>query len=106
MVKNKSGPAVLFPRGMAEIFSQMRSPSDQPNVVSDKLRMLTNREQEIVSLVCTGVSNKAIARNIGVTEGTVKAHLNQIYRKVGVQNRAGLIISFCGDRDEGHAGRR
>lgn len=76
----------------------MRSPSDKPYGAPAILGILTNREQEIVSLVCTGVSNKTIAHNIGVTEGTVKAHLNRIYRKLDVPNRVAMIITFCGDR--------
>jgi DNA-binding NarL/FixJ family response regulator len=57
-------------------------------------RVLTKREQEIVALVCVGLANKIIARRLGISEGTVKSHLNQIFRKLGVQNRATLIISF------------
>lgn len=62
-------------------------------------RVLTKREREIVTLVCTGVANKIIARRLGISDGTVKSHLNQIYRKLGVQNRATLIISFRGHYD-------
>ena len=62
-------------------------------------RVLTKREQEIATLVCTGVANKIIARRLGISEGTVKSHLNQIYRKLGVQNRGALIISFRGHYD-------
>ena len=57
-------------------------------------QVLTEREQQIVLLVCTGVGNKTIAAKLGVTEGTVKAHLNKIYRKLGMRNRAALIISM------------
>lgn len=57
--------------------------------------MLTDREQQIASLVCTGIGNKIIAHKLGVSEGTVKAHLNKVYRKLGIRNRAALIISFC-----------
>jgi DNA-binding NarL/FixJ family response regulator len=60
------------------------------------LRVLTKREQEIVALVCVGLANKIIARRLGISEGTVKSHLNQIYRKLGVQNRTTLIITFRG----------
>lgn len=48
----------------------------------------------------TGVSNKVIARYIGVTNGTVKAHLNRIYRKLGARNRAKLIVCFYGQSGE------
>jgi two-component system nitrate/nitrite response regulator NarL len=55
--------------------------------------MLTNREQQVAALVCDGLSNKMIARKLGVTEGTVKIHVHMIYRKLGILSRAQLIIA-------------
>lgn len=48
---------------------------------------LTARELEILSWVAAGESNGAIARQLFVTEQTVKFHLSNIYRKLGVSNR-------------------
>lgn len=48
---------------------------------------LTAREQEILTLTAEGLSNQAIARQLWVTEQTVKFHLSNIYRKIGVRNR-------------------
>jgi DNA-binding NarL/FixJ family response regulator len=48
---------------------------------------LTARELEILSWVAGGESNSAIARQLFVTEQTVKFHLSNIYRKLGVSNR-------------------
>jgi DNA-binding NarL/FixJ family response regulator len=53
---------------------------------------LTKRELEITSVLVEGKSNKEIARRLNITEGTVKLHLNSIYRKVGVMNRVALIV--------------
>ncbi|WP_134495461.1 response regulator [Microvirga pakistanensis] len=52
--------------------------------------VLTAREREIVALVAEGRSNKDIARQLGLTDGTVKIHLNNIYRKLEVSNRTSL----------------
>jgi len=52
---------------------------------------LTGREQEVVRLVCDRQSNKEIAAKLGVTEGTVKAHLHAIYDKLKVRSRIELI---------------
>ncbi len=71
----------------------MRSPSHKPYGAPAILSILTNREKEIVSLVCTGVSNRIIAHNIGVTEGTVKGYLNRIYRKLDVPSGIAVITS-------------
>lgn len=48
---------------------------------------LTRREGEIVELVQTGMSNAAMASTLFVTEQTIKFHLSNIYRKLGVSNR-------------------
>ena len=48
---------------------------------------LTTRELEILRRVAAGASNSAIARELFVTEQTVKFHLSNIYRKLGVSNR-------------------
>jgi DNA-binding NarL/FixJ family response regulator len=50
-------------------------------------RDLTDRELEILRLVAEGASNGAIARRLWVTEQTVKFHLSNVYRKLGVSNR-------------------
>ena len=48
---------------------------------------LTPRELEILRLVAAGASNGRIARQLWVTEQTVKFHLSNVYRKLGVANR-------------------
>jgi DNA-binding NarL/FixJ family response regulator len=48
---------------------------------------LTARELEIISAVASGRSNRDIARELWITEPTVKFHLTNVYRKIGVSNR-------------------
>jgi len=48
---------------------------------------LTSRQQAVLALIRQGASNKEIAYRLGVTEGTVKAHLTTIFRVLGVANR-------------------
>ena len=48
---------------------------------------LTSREREVLSLASQGLSNQEIASTLFVTEQTVKFHLSNIYRKLGVHNR-------------------
>jgi two-component system nitrate/nitrite response regulator NarL len=52
--------------------------------------LLTNRELEVSVLVSEGLSNKHIARHVGICEGTVKIHLYNAYRKLGGLKRASL----------------
>ena len=50
-------------------------------------QQLTRRELEILRLVAAGASNGRIARQLWVTEQTIKFHLSNVYRKLGVANR-------------------
>lgn len=55
---------------------------------------LTEREFLVADLVSRGLSNKEIANQMFITEKTVKFHLTNIYKKMGVKSRAQLIV-FC-----------
>lgn len=52
-----------------------------------RLDRLTEREREVLHHLMNGLSNKAIARLLYLQEVTVKAHLRQVFRKLGVANR-------------------
>jgi len=43
-------------------------------------------------MVASGLRNRELARRLGVTEGTVKIHLHNIYKKLKVQNRLELVL--------------
>jgi two-component system, NarL family, nitrate/nitrite response regulator NarL len=60
------------------------------------LPALTPRQRRIAALACDGLSNKEIARQIGISEGSVKLNLHTVYKKLGVANRAALICTFRG----------
>jgi DNA-binding NarL/FixJ family response regulator len=53
--------------------------------------LLTEREREILDAVAAGLPTAAISKKLWVSEHTVKFHLTNIYRKLGVANRAGAI---------------
>ncbi|GEM_PF-4143552 len=57
----------------------------------DTSELLTTREAEIIHAVALGLQNKEIASQLGIATGTVKQHLNNIYRKLGVSNRVEAI---------------
>jgi LuxR family transcriptional regulator, regulator of acetate metabolism len=58
--------------------------------------LLTPREREILLLIVAGQSNRAIATRLVVAEGTVKAHVKQILRKLGAANRSEAIARYLG----------
>lgn len=57
-------------------------------------QQLTPREQEMLALVAEGKSNTTIARELHLTENTVKFHLRNIYTKLGVTNRTQAAAHF------------
>jgi DNA-binding NarL/FixJ family response regulator len=63
------------------------APPPQPSATAENPGGLTRRELEILRLVADGHSNSQLARMLWVTEQTVKFHLSNIYRKLGVSNR-------------------
>jgi DNA-binding NarL/FixJ family response regulator len=52
---------------------------------------LTDREMEVVTLVTRGLSNKEIAQELFLSEGTVKAHVSRVMSKLGVDRRTDLV---------------
>ena len=61
---------------------------DKTNLIED----LTDREYDIIKLVAKGYTNKNIATELYITEGTTKWHLSNIYSKLQVKNRTEAII--------------
>ena len=56
------------------------------------VEQLTMREQEVLSMIAGGMSNREIADELVVTVGTVKWHITQLYKKLGVRNRVQAIV--------------
>lgn len=53
---------------------------------------LSGREAEVLSLVAQGMANKQIARQLGISERTVKAHLGKVFRQIGVADRTSAAL--------------
>jgi DNA-binding NarL/FixJ family response regulator len=56
-----------------------------------KIHGITGREREVIEYVCRGMSNKQIAQKLTLSENTVKAHLNTIFRKLNITSRLKLM---------------
>lgn len=70
------------------------SPEVQQRVLARALRpaqQLSPRETQILGLLATGASNRAIARELFVSESTVKTHVAHLFDKLGVDNRTALV---------------
>jgi DNA-binding NarL/FixJ family response regulator len=55
---------------------------------------LTAREQEVATLVARGLSNKEVALQLGLSDGTVKLYMHKILKKLGARNRYALCFSL------------
>lgn len=69
--------------------SPPESAPDSPKV----LNMCTARERQVLALLSQGMTNKQIARALGIAEDTVKKHLHHVYGKLEVHRRALLMIA-------------
>ena len=69
---------------------QQIDPSVMPS--EELLEELTPRELEVLQLVSEGLANKVIARNLGISEHTVKFHVNAILGKLGAQSRTEAVV--------------
>ncbi len=54
---------------------------------------LTEREREVMQLLAQGLANQEIADSLSITEGTVKFHLNNIFAKLGVDDRTQAVVT-------------
>lgn len=59
----------------------------------NSVKNLTNRQSQVLGLVAQGLSNKQIAYEMGVSEATVKLHINALLRSVGANNRTQAVIT-------------
>lgn len=59
---------------------------------SADMSVLSPREEEVVRHVISGLRNAEVARELSITEETVKTHLNRVFRKLGVRDRVELVL--------------
>jgi DNA-binding NarL/FixJ family response regulator len=74
------GESPINPRAARELLGARRTPT--PAAAE-----LTPRESEVLALVRQGLANKQIARRLGISERTVKAHLTSTFQRIGVVDR-------------------
>ena len=78
------GESVLAPVVAARLMGQVRSPAEET---------LSDREIEVLNLVAQGASNKAIGRQLHISEATVKTHLIHIFEKLEVPDRTAAVTT-------------
>jgi DNA-binding NarL/FixJ family response regulator len=79
------GRTVLSPAVASRLVSAVRKPA----VLAGET--LSAREREVLELVAKGTSNREIARELFISEATVKTHLTHLYGKLGARDRAAAV---------------
>ncbi|MFC9972699.1 response regulator [Spirillospora sp. NPDC127200] len=88
----------LSPAAVNVLMSTVREPS-APEGASREARArfgLSPREAEVMDLISQGKANREIAAELFLTEKTVKNHVNRVFAKLGVENRAAAIAHWLG----------
>lgn len=81
------GRTVLSPAVATRLVSAVRAPR------TPAAEPLSAREREVLALVARGTSNREIARELFISEATVKTHLTHLYAKLGVNDRAAAVAA-------------
>ena len=92
------GGAWLDPAVTGRVLAVYRGAPAAPPAPPPALDLLTSRERDVLSLIGQGHTNAEIARSLFVGEGTVKTHINHLFTKLNLRDRAAAII-FAHDHD-------
>ncbi|MDH5516353.1 MAG: response regulator transcription factor [Gammaproteobacteria bacterium] len=88
IVKGKN----VVAQNMTDVLTRMAQGKTAENDSNSAFADLTPRETEILSLLAEGQSNKVIARNLGISDGTVKLHVKAILRKLNIHSRVEAAV--------------
>jgi DNA-binding NarL/FixJ family response regulator len=86
-----NGSALLGP-GVTRRLLERFADGDASGDAADAVARLTEREREILRLLASGLSNAELARQLVVSETTVKTHVSNVLRKLGVRDRVQAVI--------------
>jgi DNA-binding NarL/FixJ family response regulator len=87
------GDALLSPKATHTLIARFLTEAEpSPTHETASLRVLTDREREILSHVAVGLSNDDIAERLYLSPSTVKTHINRAMTKLGARDRAQLVV--------------
>jgi DNA-binding NarL/FixJ family response regulator len=89
-IKQSCCSRVVITRVEVTCAAIMYRPKNVPDIAKP-FSELSDREQQVIALVCNGLSNKEIADRLVVSAGTIKNHLDAIYEELGVRSRIELM---------------
>lgn len=83
---------VVYPTHVASLLIATANERPTPSRATPAKNELSKREVQILRCLLAGQSNKAIARNLHITESTVKMHFKNVMRKINAQNRTQAAV--------------
>jgi DNA-binding NarL/FixJ family response regulator len=86
-----AGQALLDPTVQSRLLDHLDGPPPSQTAAAEPPDNLSNRELEVLQLIANGLSNTEIATRLFVTEATVKTHINHVFSKTGVRDRAQAV---------------
>lgn len=86
------GGAWLDPGVTARVLDVYRAAPEGAPVPPPELDLLTGRERDVLALIGEGHTNGEIAELLYVSEGTVKTHINHLFAKLGLRDRAAAVV--------------
>ncbi len=90
------GDAVVSPEMTAKLVAALQNPPGAP--AAGATALLSPREHEVLQQIALGASNKEIARTLDIAETTVKIHVQNILRKLGLSSRVQAAVYAAGVR--------
>ncbi|MEV6338803.1 response regulator transcription factor [Nocardia vinacea] len=87
-----AGDALLSPTATRTLIARYLARPESRISAAQSLEVLTAREREVVTMVAQGLSNEEIAEKMYVSPLTVRTHVQRAMSKLGVQNRAQLVV--------------
>ena len=76
------GESSLHPKVAQQLIKKLQRPAEEP-----EREELTARERKVLALIARGLSNREIARELSISEPTVRTHVSNILRKLGLKSR-------------------
>jgi PAS domain S-box-containing protein len=80
-----------FSRSVVEKLAALRQ-SSRPRIVGAELEDLTDREREVLGLICQGLSDREMSATLKLSPNTIRNHVFSLYQKIGVNRRGAAII--------------
>ena len=88
-----AGEALLAPSVTRRLIEEFATRPDPHRTPPDALKVLTEREREVLALVARGLSNGEIATELFISPATAKTHVSRVMMKLGARDRAQLVVT-------------